>query len=366
MDKPLTHLQPILTRRRRSGRWGALISLSLVGGALATWWGLAQLLVYRLTGVRKRQPLEDYYLNPDDLGIDHEVVRFPTAGGDLLSGWWLRQPEARATILACTGYRCQKSDTMGVSAALWRAGYNVLAFDYRGHGDLHGTPVTLGYREVEDFLAAVDYAAARTPDLPLGVVGFSMGAAVAIMGAARDQRVRAVLADSPFARQRDVVHLAVRRIIRVPGDPILALADWILGRRVGYRFRDVEPIREVARLAPRPLLLIHGGADTTVPARDSEALYAAAGEPKALWIEPGVEHCGVYFQDRRRYWQRISAFFAQAFAADPVPAGARPVPEGHEPVITLADMATDAESLAPRLPRLSWGWLGRRRAVAPR
>ena len=46
--------------------------------------------------------------------------------------------------------------------------------------------------------------------------------------------------------------------------------------------------------------------------RDSQALYDAAGEPKELWISPGVEHCGTYFVDRAYYCARVGTFFRQA------------------------------------------------------
>jgi fermentation-respiration switch protein FrsA (DUF1100 family) len=130
-----------------------------------------------------------------------------------------------------------------------------------------------------------------------------------------------VVADSPFARQREVVSLHVRRVLRIPHGPLLDLADLLLGRLNGYHFRDVEPLREIPDLAPRPILLIHGAADSITDPRDSEALYAAAGEPKELWITPGVEHCGTYFADRATYCERVGAFFRRALESA-LPGGA--------------------------------------------
>jgi fermentation-respiration switch protein FrsA (DUF1100 family) len=199
--------------------------------------------------------------------------------------------------------------------ALWRDGNNVLIFDYRGHGELIGTPVTLGYQEVQDLLAAVDFVEERIPDPAIGVIGYSMGASVAIMGAARRPEIAAVVADSPFASQRSAVSLHIRRVLHVWHAPLLELVDVLLGRLNGYHFRDVEPLREVESLAPRPLLLIHGSADSMTDPHDSEALYAAAGEPKELWIAPGVEHCGAYFSDRPGYVERVAAFFRGALSA---------------------------------------------------
>ncbi len=206
----------------------------------------------------------------------------------------------------------RRADLLGISSALWRAGANVLVFDYRGHGELAGTPVTLGYHEVDDLRAAIDEAHGRTPGLPLGVIGYSMGASIAIMAAAHDERVRAIVADSPFATQRSAVSRAVRRVIHVPDDLLLDAVDLLLGVVGGYHFNDVEPLRDVGELAPRPLFLIHGTADTVTDPHDSELLYEAAGDPKDLWLAPGVAHCGAYFADRQGYCRRVAAFFEEA------------------------------------------------------
>jgi fermentation-respiration switch protein FrsA (DUF1100 family) len=65
----------------------------------------------------------------------------------------------------------------------------------------------------------------------------------------------------------------------------------------------------VGRLAPRPLFIIHGDADSLVPVHHAQMLYEAAGEPKELWRLPGVDHVGAYFADRSQYIDRVTEFF---------------------------------------------------------
>lgn len=77
--------------------------------------------------------------------------------------------------------RSRATDVLGICAHLWKAGHNVLVFEYYGHGMPVGIAVTLGYCEVNDFLGAAADAKARVPQTSLGVLGYSMGAAVAIM-----------------------------------------------------------------------------------------------------------------------------------------------------------------------------------------
>ena len=142
-----------------------------------------------------------------------------------------------------------------------------------------------------------------------------MGASVAILGAARRPDIRAVVADSPFATHEDIVTHAIERVTRLPGRQVARLADTFLQWRAGYRHRDVRPVAEVAAIAPRPLLIIHGSADRTIPVEHAYRLYAAAGTPKELWIGEGADHCGTYFLDRPAYCARVAAFFERALGA---------------------------------------------------
>jgi fermentation-respiration switch protein FrsA (DUF1100 family) len=281
-------------------------SIGLIGVLFA----VAVYVVEALTRPKKSSPFDNYTFSPYELGLPAEAVTFAPLHGDYkVRGWYLSDPEATTTILVCPGYRSRMADVLGISAHLWKAGHNVLAFEYHGHGTEVGVPVTLGYREINDFLGAVAYAKERAPQTRLGVVGYSMGAAVAIMAAARNEDVEAIVADSAFATQLNVVDYNLRRAIRVPSAPFTWVADYLLGWRAGYHFNQVEPLRDIARIAPRPVLIIHGGKDSIVDPRDASLLYAAAREPKELWVEPGADHCGVYFEDRIAYVKKVTEFF---------------------------------------------------------
>jgi alpha-beta hydrolase superfamily lysophospholipase len=316
-------------RHRPLGKWARRAGGALGvagGGFLSGALALAYYVARRITAPTPPTPFDTFTFTPFEFGVPYESVAFPTGGGATLRGWLLTRPESRRVVITCGGYRGRRADLLGISTALWRDGVNVLIFDYRGHGELAGTPVTLGYQELQDFLAAVDFVKARIPGAAIGALGYSMGASIAIMGAARRRDIAAVVADSPFARQRDAVSLRIRQVLRVPHGPLLTLIDLLLGRLSGYHFRDVEPLREVDLLAPRPLLLIHGGADTITDPHDSAALYAAASEPKELWVLPGIEHCGAYFADRTAYSGRVACFFHRALIVRDMAAGADGAP----------------------------------------
>ena len=283
---------------------------AFAGGLAAGRLGIAAYTTGRLNGPVRRTPASGYTFTPWEVQVTCERVAFPTDDGVTLRGWWLPQEGATHTIVACTGHRGAKSDLLGIGSGLWRAGNNVLLFDFRGCGESDLVPLSVGFHERRDLQAAIAFARSRTPDAPLGLIGYSMGAAVAIMVAAGDTGVGAVVADSSYAAIGDVIAAEYRRR-RVPTFALLAASDRYNGWRYGYRFDALRPIDYVARIAPRPLLIIHGEQDDLTPVEHARRLCAAAGQPKECWIVPNASHCGGYFADREAYVARVADFFAQ-------------------------------------------------------
>ena len=170
----------------------------------------------------------------------------------------------------------------------------VLAFDFRGHGRSSGHS-TLGHLEVADLEAAV--AAMRELGYARIVTcGWSMGGSVVLRHAAIMRGVDGVVSVSAVSRwfYRDTkpmrrLHWAVEtRLGRL-------VTRRILGTRVSALGWDAEllpesPVEVVGRISPIPLLLVHGDRDHYFPVEHPEALYAAAAEPKELWLVEGFGH----------------------------------------------------------------------------
>lgn len=297
---------------KRQARRAAAAAGVLAGGSALTAVGLGAYVAHVLTAPRRPMLSDAYVMSPFEMDVEYEEVSFAPAQGEhvyTLHGWWFPRPDTNRVIVGCHGFRGGKWELIGIATKLWRAGFNVLIFDFHGHGADSGTPVTLGYREMRDFYGALDYVGQRVPGAAIGVIGFSMGASIAIIGSARRPDVRCVIADSPFASHDAVVAHNVARVTHLSGRLIVSVADVILARRAGYHASDVAPEREVAAIAPRPLLIIHGTQDETIPVAQALRVYAAAREPKELWLGLGAGHCGTYFLDRPAYTRRAAAFF---------------------------------------------------------
>ena len=287
---------------RRDIARGMVLGVPVVGAFLAAFasWVTAR----RITAPG---PREDKFVTPWELGIPYEEVSFRTEDGLLLLGWWLPAPQAKRTVIALHGHRGARHHCVGIGAALWRRGANVLLFDHRGRGSSEGELMSLGFFETLDALAAVGYALSRAPEVPLGVIGYSMGASVAVMTAARDNRVGAVVADSPFASERGLLRALLSKQLGALHLPIAALTE----RLLPYDPGEVEPLGEAAKIAPRATMFIHGLLDKTCAPEDAVRLHDAAGDHKELWLLKEAGHCDAYFADREGYCERVAAFLEE-------------------------------------------------------
>jgi dipeptidyl aminopeptidase/acylaminoacyl peptidase len=291
----------------KSFLWG---SLGGTAGVLAAVVGVGIYIVDNLVRPKRLATFALYTFSPFEFELPAEDVTFPSLhDSHQVNGWYVPYPDATTTIIVSPGYRSSKTDVLGLCVLLWKAGHNILIFEYYGHGTVVGMPVTLGYREINDFLGAVNYAQQRDPHAHLGAVGYSMGAAVTIMGTARTNAIEALVSDSAFATHRRVIEYAVHRTLHLPFIIFDWVTDLILWLRAGYHFNQVEPLRDIGRIAPRPVMIIHGMKDSTVDPHDATLLYHSAGEPKELWLLQDVEHCGAYFADRAAYLHKVIAFF---------------------------------------------------------
>jgi uncharacterized protein len=287
--------------------------LPLAGGLATSALGAAAYASRQVNGPRKMTTGDQFTFTPWELQIPFESVEIVTDDGVTLRGWWLPHSESDHAVICCHGHRGAKQNLLGIGAGLWRVGNSVLLFDFRGCGDSDAAVQSLAYNEVTDGHAAVRFVHQLCPSAKIGILGFSMGGAVAILVAASNPDVEAVMADSSFADMRGVMSHAFRRK-RLPPRPLVDLTDVINRRRYGYAFSAVRPIDVIGKIAPRPILLIHACDDDLTPLSHARRLFAAAGEPKELWTEDNAGHCGTYFVDRPGYVARAAEFFEKSLS----------------------------------------------------
>jgi dipeptidyl aminopeptidase/acylaminoacyl peptidase len=287
----------------RGGRIGrfALLALGLLGLVA----GLKAARTYRFersTFAPRRGPVP----RPSDLGGIESLrdVSFRSAEGTDLRGWYVPSTNGAAIVFS-HGSPADRTNLLPEARSLARVGYGVLLFDYPGHGDSGGA-VHWGEPSRAALRAAVDFAAAQPGVVKIGAQGFSMGSTLVAQVAASDPRIGAVVMAGAYTSAEE----QLRHQFRSWG-PITQLpAVW--GSLASAPPEELHTVPFMARLAPRPLLLIAGSADDEVPASMAERLFEAAREPKDLLIIPGSAH-GEYLQfGGEGYLRRLRDFYDRA------------------------------------------------------
>jgi alpha-beta hydrolase superfamily lysophospholipase len=253
---------------------------------------------------------------PEDGGV--EEVRFPSRDGTQLYGR-LRVAEATAPAIAlCHGYGTSIEETSPFATKLWKEGFSTLVFDFRAHGRSTGRFTTIGAREVDDALGAVDYLHERLPGAPLGIYGVSMGGSVALQTAALDERIGAVAADCAYATLAEMVEFR-KQSFRGLSRPFFHLSRWAAERMSGVRVRQFRPVDHVERIAPRPVLLMHSELDEIVPLEHFYQIGGRLPPESERWLIEGCGHVAASSERAEEYLERVAGFFRRALAADPVP-----------------------------------------------
>ncbi len=144
----------------------------------------------------------------------------------------------------------------------------------------------------------------------LGALGVSLCGAVTVLAAARDPRLKAVVDDCGFGDVASATATAYEHFIGLPAFPFSPISVRISEWRIGQSVSQSRPIDAVGRIGPRTLLIIHGLADEQVPPDHSQRLFAAAAEPKELWLVAGAGH-GLHKWEiaPAEYERRAVAFF---------------------------------------------------------
>ena len=242
---------------------------------------------------------------PADLGLEYESVRFTTDDGVTLSGWLVPAGrDTRTAVIVLHGFSGHRLPELAAFVPWLHERHHVLQFDFRGHGESDASIITLGWHERRDVAAAVRFLEGRGLG-PIALFGISMGASTAIV-AAPDLPVAAVVADAPFAE----IHHPVANRMRGVGYPLPGLGARVIVAAAALRARGRlrNPIGAVARISPRPLLIISPEEDRLIEPSQSERLFARAGEPKELVRVPGAAHAEAYAMDPERYRTRVLDF----------------------------------------------------------
>lgn len=239
-----------------------------------------------------------------------EPIRVRAADEAILDGRFF-PGDLRSLAILLSGYGDTQDQMLPIAEFLHQAGFNVLTYNSRARAPSGGEYVTLGVLEQRDLLSVVDYAAARSDvdSKRIGVLGISMGGSTAILSAAKDKRIRAVVDDSGFSDAPRVIAASFEHFIHLPAFPFAPLTIAIADYRARIDVDSVRPVEVIGEISPRPLLIIHESGDLVVPADNSLRNFAAARQPKELWLVPGAGHGHAHTVAKSEYEKRVKDFF---------------------------------------------------------
>jgi pimeloyl-ACP methyl ester carboxylesterase len=260
--------------------------------------------------VVKRHP-QKVFLDPGQFGLDFEYSAFTSADGIDLVGWWIPAPGSTRAIICLHGYAGSCDPDLEYAPDLHAAGFNLLYFDFRAHGRSRGSITSIGALEVQDCLAAIRFGKEKGSQ-SIGLLGFSMGGRVAVLTAAEHpDGVKALISDGGPARLTTAIAADLDEK-HVPGFLSAALAYIIvLGMSLlsQKNLFSHEPYNQASKLAPLPVLFIHGGRDAHTRVDELDRMVREAGEHAECWVVPQAGHRNVQEFVGEEYIQRVIAFF---------------------------------------------------------
>ncbi len=242
-------------------------------------------------------------LTPKNFNLPFEEIALTTKDGISIAGWLISTPVLeKPALIVLHGYPAEKGDMLSIASAL-HPDFNILLIDFRYFGKSGGSFTTLGINERLDLEVAIDFLESRG-FRKVGVFGFSLGGATAILQAAKDPRIGAVVSYASFA---DLTLLGQDAYVRLPviREALVPLMKFWVGLLWGID--TAYSPEKAAQNLQTPILIIHTKLDEQIPFRHAELLRdALKNNQRAEFYFPEV---GLHGELPADFDERVKNFF---------------------------------------------------------
>ncbi len=263
-----------------------------------------------------RIPLEHI---PEEYDLEYENITFQDRNGILtLRGWHIKADQEKPTIIFVHGLGNNRAgdESLDLASRLSSRGYNSLLFDLRGHGTSDDGTTSGGFFEQDDLMGAFDFLTGiGVQENEIAVIGFSMGAATAILALSKEPSLTALVVDSTYSDISDLITQEVSRQTVLP--------DWLVpifvpGTKLAadliYKIKINELVpRNAVEKIDYPILVIHGESDERIPVQHSIQVHQSAHPGSKLWVVPGVLHMDSFLTYPDQYSSEIISYLEQRF-----------------------------------------------------
>jgi dipeptidyl aminopeptidase/acylaminoacyl peptidase len=166
--------------------------------------------------------------------------------------------ENGAAIIVQHGYKMAYTEMIPIATTLTQRGYGAILPTLRAHGDSEGELISFGLYELQDLEAAYQYLLTRSEIDPerIGMFGNSMGGALAILYAAKNPAIKAVVTQSPYDSLNNTIGVSVKKFTGLPAFPFAPIILFIVEQQLTFNAETVAPINYIDQLTPRPILIL--------------------------------------------------------------------------------------------------------------
>jgi len=282
----------------------ALAGVVVVAGFVA-WVAIG---VHRATvPQRETQVLPDF----ESMRIVVSEVEFPSADGMELSGWWMSGDPSKPPILLCHDLGSSKRVMINVAIALHDAGFPVLMFDFRGHGDSAGKRSSFGLLEKRDVIGALEWLERKGADR-VGIFGAGMGAHAAVLAAAERLDTQVLVLDGLYPDAAYPLALAAYPNLTWARSRLAFVANGIYSAFNGASPLSQRAADTVGELTGKHVLLLAPASDSDLLEAMREMVQRIPDQIDAdgnMVIVPATLGDGLYGEQLNRYHERVRAFF---------------------------------------------------------
>ncbi len=252
---------------------------------------------------------EKHTKTPEEHGIAFEEVRYPTKNGKHLYAWWIPDSKDSPTLILIHGWGKSAGRLMPYIKNLQGHGFNMLAFDSRGHGDSEEDGFSSMLKFAEDICASIDYVVdvRENTNQDIYLLGLSIGGAASVYSAARDNRIKKVITIGAPANPADVMAYQLKKK-HIPR-PFIWILFEIIQFRIGIRFKNLSAENNINQAASE-FLIIHGDSDRVVLLEQGKKLFRATKPENAeFWVIPDAGHSNCHYKPG--FWEKILGFLKE-------------------------------------------------------
>ncbi len=224
---------------------------------------------------------------PKEFGIEYDDFTVKGADNTKISCWFIPAQDCKAVMIVSHGVADGKSGLLHCVLPFIKSGFSVVMYDLRHHGESTGDFCTLGYYETKDLLLITDYVKEKLANgKPLCYWGFSLGATVSMLAAAKRKDIVGVVARSPFENIRNVVKHYAWKFYHMPYLPVVPIALKFFEWKTGAKINEVDVYKAAGNLKNTPVLLIGSENDRQVPLKWLENMRDKIGGSTELLVGP--------------------------------------------------------------------------------